>query len=321
MGAQHVKNIAEPIQAFRVRLDGKQIKHVAPSSLKHTPPWVVALVAGVTAMLFVGGAWLTPRTSAPGTVAATVPASTVGQRSLVVLPFANLSDSTEQGYLADGITDDLTTALAGIPGLFVISRDAAFTYKGKNVAPAQIAKELGVRYILEGSVRRGGNDMRLNAQLIDTQTGGHIWAERFDGQWTDVFTLQDKVVGDIADALKLRLVTGEGKAKIAGGTSNPAAYEAFLRGLELELRGTPEDIAKAVPLYEQALTLDPNFGRVDRRACLGILECNRCSDQGAGLLGKYDGQGQRVSRSRGQASLADLLPDSRRLVDPAIQVR
>ena len=260
MGAQHVKNIAEPIQAFRVRLDGKQVKHVAPSSLKHTPPWVVALVAAVTAMLFMGGAWLTPRTSAPGTVAATVPASTVGQRSLVVLPFANLSDSTEQGYLADGITEDLTTELANVPGLFVVSRNAAFSYKGKVVPPAQINKELGVRYILEGSTRRVADEMRIDAQLVDAQTGGYIWAQRFDGPWAGVFALQDKVVENVAGALKLRL-TSEGKAQIAGGTSNPAAYEAFLRGLELELRNTPEDIAKAVTFYEQALALDPNFGR------------------------------------------------------------
>ena len=256
MGEQRVKNIATPIAVYRVMLD----RGGAPAQrrrLKPTIPRWAWLIAAALLLVVASGttAWYEfVRPSLPQVVAGHVP-------SIAVLPLDNLSDDKEQGYLADGITDDLTTALAGIPGLFVISRDAAFTYKGKNVLPAQIAKELGVRYILEGSVRRGGNDMRLNAQLIDTQTGGHIWAERFDGQWTDVFTLQDKLVGAIADALKLRLVTGEGKAKIAGGTSNPAAYEAFPRGLELELRGTPEDIAKAVPLYQQALTLDPNFGR------------------------------------------------------------
>ena len=126
--------------------------------------------------------------------------------SLVVLPFANLSDDKEQGYLADGITEDLTTELARVPGLFVISRNAAFTYKGKAVPPAQIAKELGVRYILEGSTRRAGEEMRINAQLIDTKTGGHLWAERFDGAWAEVFALQDKVVASVAGALKLKLV-------------------------------------------------------------------------------------------------------------------
>ena len=256
MGAQHVKNIAEPIEAFRVRFDGKPIPRVAPVAPKRAVSWVVVLVvAGLVAMLFTGVTWLVSRRWAP-----TESAATSGQPSLVVLPFANLSDSTEQGYLADGITEDLTTELANVPGLFVVSRNAAFSYKGKAVPPAQISKELGVRYILEGSTRRVADEMRIDAQLVDAQTGGYIWAQRFDGAWAGVFALQDKVVENVAGALKLRL-TSEGKAHIAGGTSNPAAYEAFLRGLELELRNTPEDIAKAVTFYEQALALDPNFGR------------------------------------------------------------
>ena len=127
--------------------------------------------------------------------------------------------------------------------------------------PAHVARELGVRYILEGSTRRVGDEMRINAQLIDATTGGHLWAERFDGKWSEVFALQDRVVENVASALELRLVTGAGKADIAGGTADPAAYDAFLRGLELELRGTPEDIARAIPFYERALVLDPNFGR------------------------------------------------------------
>ena len=245
MGAQQLKNIAEPVQAFRVKLDGVPVKRMAPVSPKRALPWAVAAMALV---LLAGGAWLTLRAPAPEAVVATKPAVTDGKPSLVVLPFANLSDNAEQGYLADGITEDLTTALAGVPGLFVISRNAAFTYKGKAVQPAQIAKELGVRYILEGSTRRAGEDMRIDAQLIDATTGGHVWAERFDGAWSEVFALQDKVVENVASALELRLVTGEGKAEIAGGTSNPAAYDAFLRGFELELRNTPAEIAKAVTL-------------------------------------------------------------------------
>ena len=176
-----------------------------------------------------------------------------------MLPFVNLSDDKEQGYLADGITEDLTTELARVPGLFVVSRNAAFTYKGKAMQPAQIAKELGVRYIIEGSTRRVGDDMRINAQLIDSQSGGHVWAERFDGPWAEVFALQDKVVGQVAAALKLRLVSGQ--AEMAGGTKNPAAYEAYLRALQLQYSGTPEDWAKSVEGFEQALALDPEFGR------------------------------------------------------------
>ena len=178
-----------------------------------------------------------------------------------MLPFDNLSDDKEQEYLANGFTEDLTTELARVPGLFVVSRNAAFAYKDKETKPAEIVAALGVRYLLEGSIRRVGDDMRINAQLIDGSTAGHLWAERFDGQWADVFALQDKVVGNIAGALKLRLVSAQGKADFAGGTSNPAAYDAYLKGMEIyNRRNTPEEFAQAVRLFHQALELDPNFG-------------------------------------------------------------
>ncbi|HEX5078983.1 MAG TPA: tetratricopeptide repeat protein [Geminicoccaceae bacterium] len=259
MGEQRVKNIAEPVAAYRVRLDGppaRSLRLAQPSRLR------LAAVA-VATLLLAGGAvtWFT-RTPAPEAVVATGPAVAKGKPSLVVLPFANLSDDEAQGYLADGNTEDLTTELARIPGLFVISRNAAFTYKGKAVQPAQIAKELGVRYIVEGSTRRAGDDMRLNAQLIDAETGGHVWAERFDGQWGDVFALQDKLVGSIAGALKLRLLSGQGKSDTAGGTANPAAYDAYLRGREIYLRdNTPEEFAQAAAYFQTALALDPDFGQ------------------------------------------------------------
>jgi TolB-like protein/class 3 adenylate cyclase len=270
MGAQQVKNIAEPVQAFRVKLDGMPIKRIASLSPKHALVWAVAAAAIV---LLAGGAWFALRTPEPAPVAAIAPAAapvlqpavatsppvTDGKPSLVVLPFVNLSDDKEQGYLADGITEDLTTELARVPGLFVVSRNAAFTYKGKTMQPAQIAKELGVRYIIEGSTRRVGDDMRINAQLIDSQSGGHVWAERFDGPWTEVFLLQDKVVGQVAAALKLRLVSGQ--AEMAGGTRNPAAYDAYLRARQLQYSGVPEDWAKSIKGFEQALALDPEFGR------------------------------------------------------------
>jgi adenylate cyclase len=260
MGAQQVKNIAEPVQAFRVRLGGAPIKRMAPFSPKRALPWAAA-AAGV--LLLAGGAWFALRTPAPepASVSAVAmnPPVADNKPSLVVLPFANLSDDKEQGYLADGITEDLTTELARVPGLFVVSRNAAFTYKGKSMQPAQIAKELGVRYIIEGSTRRVGDDMRINAQLIDSQSGGHVWAERFDGPWAEVFALQDKVVGQVAAALKLRLVSGQ--AEMAGGTKNPAAYDAYLRALQLQYSRTPEDWAKSVEGFEQALALDPEFGR------------------------------------------------------------
>ena len=141
------------------------------------------------------------------------PAVADGKPSLVVLPFANLSDDKEQGYLADGITEDLTTELARVPGLFVISRNAAFTYKGKAMQPAQIAKELGVRYILEGSTRRVGDDMRINAQLIDAQTGGQSGPSASTASGPRSSRCRTRSSPDVAGALKLRLVTGQGKAR------------------------------------------------------------------------------------------------------------
>jgi TolB-like protein/class 3 adenylate cyclase/TPR repeat protein len=253
MGEHHVKNIAKPVVVYRAKLDGARMKRLAPAT-KSLWSWAAAIAALI---LLATSAWYALRSPA-GTGAAILMDA---KPSLAVLPFSSLSDGNEQGYLADGITEDLTTELARVPGLFVISRNATFIYKGKTVQPSQIGKELRVRYVLEGSIRRVGSDMRINAQLIDTKTGGHLWAERFDGQWADVFQLQDRVVANVAGALKLRLVTDGGKAKIAGGTDNPAAYEALLHGLELAHRGTLEDTVKAVKYYEQALSLDPNFGR------------------------------------------------------------
>ena len=212
-------------------------------------------------MLGLAAAWWRPWEPPIRPAASAANAAADARPSLVVLPFDNLSDDKEQEYLASGFTEDLTTELARVPGLFVVSRNAASAYKDKETKPAEIVAALGVRYLLEGSIRRVGDDMRINVQLIDGSTAGHLWAERFDGQWADVFALQDKVVGSIAGALKLRLVSPQGKADFAGGTSNPAAYEAYLRGMEIyNRRNTPEEFAQAVRFFHQALELDPNFG-------------------------------------------------------------
>lgn len=209
MGEQKVKNIGEPVQAYRVVLDptakGKPIR-----VYRYLRTWRVSVAAAGLVVLALGVAtalWR-PWERAIEPTASLTNAEADTRPSLVVLPFDNLSDDREQEYLANGFTEDLTTELARVPGLFVVSRNAAFAYKEKNTKPAEIAAALGVRYLLEGSIRRVGDDMRINAQLIDGSTSGHLWAERFDGRWAEVFTLQDEVVGSIAGALKLRLVSG-----------------------------------------------------------------------------------------------------------------
>jgi adenylate cyclase len=174
--------------------------------------------------------------------------------SIVVLPFVNMSGDPEQRYFADGITEDLTTDLSRIADMFVISRNSAFTYKDKPVNAKQIGRELNVRYVLEGSIRRSGNRVRANAQLIDAETDAHLWAERFDRDTDDLFALQDEVTGRIAIALNLELVGAEA----ARSADHPDALDFILRGRALSSTPpTTENYAEAIRLYERALTLDP----------------------------------------------------------------
>ena len=181
--------------------------------------------------------------------------------SIAVLPFTNMSGDPEQEYFADGMTEDLITDLSKISGLFVIARNSTFSYKGKQVKVGQIAEELGVRYILEGSVRRVGNQVRINAQLIDAISGGHLWAERYDGSLENVFELQDEVTLSIVAALVVKLTTAEQELYVQHETDNPEAYDAFLRGWAYYQLQTPDNFTKAIPFFETAIELDPNFGR------------------------------------------------------------
>ncbi|WP_274628268.1 adenylate/guanylate cyclase domain-containing protein [Arvimicrobium flavum] len=256
LGEQKVKNIPEPVRVYHVADRTTANRSVASTrNGRRRYTWLALAAVAMVGIVLTALTWrqwhLIP--SSYEQAGATQP-------SLAVLPFDTMGDSQQQAYLADGFSEDLTTALARIPGVFVVSRNAAFAYKDRTVQPTEISKKLGVRYLLEGSIRRLGDDIRINAQLIDGESAGHLWAERFDGQWSDVFTLQDTVVDRIAGALKLRLVSSQGKTGTAGGTNDPIAYEAYLRGSELEGRGTPDAIVDAEALYKQALTLDPAFG-------------------------------------------------------------
>jgi adenylate cyclase len=146
------------------------------------------------------------------------------------LPFANLSEDPQQQYFADGITEDLTTELSRLENMLVISRNSAFTYRNKSMDTRQIGRELGVRYVLEGSVRRSANRVRINTQLIDAETDAHLWAERFDGETEDLFVLQDEVTRRIAFALDLELISAEATRKI----DDPDALDCILRGRAAE---------------------------------------------------------------------------------------
>jgi len=194
--------------------------------------------------------------------------------SVVVLPFTNLSGDPDQEYFADGITDDLTTYLSGISESFVIACTTAFTYKGKAVEARQVGRELGVRYVLEGSVRRFGNHVRVNTRLIDAETDAHLWAERFDSDTSDLFTLQNEITGQIAIALDLELVAREA----ARVTEHPDALDYIFRGRAAvsNLR-SPKTYAEGISFFERALEVSP--GSVTARSWLTLTLANRVMNQ------------------------------------------
>jgi len=181
--------------------------------------------------------------------------------SIAVLPFTNMSDDPEQDYFADGMTDDLITDLSKISGLFVIARNSTFRYKGKSPDVSQLSKDLGVDYVLEGSIRRAGNQIRINAQLIDAKSGGHLWAERYDSTLTDIFALQDRVTHNVVSALAVHIPPEVRAAHARSKTDNPEAYDAFLQAWAHSSLYTPDDFIKAIPYLETCIRLDPSYAR------------------------------------------------------------
>nr|NIN01346.1 tetratricopeptide repeat protein [candidate division Zixibacteria bacterium] len=181
--------------------------------------------------------------------------------SIAVLPLTNIGGDPEQEYFADGMTDDLITDLSKISGLFVIARNSVFAYKGKTMKVEQIGRELGVRYLLEGSVRKAGDRVRINTQLIDATTGAHLWAERYDRDYQDIFALQDEVIQRIVSALLVKLTPVEEEQLARTYTDNLEAYEYYLHGLQNFHTYTPEGFAAALLMFEKAIGLDPSFAQ------------------------------------------------------------
>ena len=218
LGLKQLKNIAEPIRAYSLQVG-------PPAPAKPAEPSA-------------------PEKSAP-------------RLSIVVLPFANIGGDPEQEHFVDGITESLTTDLSRIRGALVIARNTAFTYKGKPFDVKAIGRDLNVRYVLEGSVQRGGNRMRVNVQLVDAETGSHLWAERFDKPLTDLFDMQDEIVGRLANTLSAQIAALE--ARHAEQAPNPDSLDLFFQGLSWFHRGrTPNHVAQARSFFERALAADPD---------------------------------------------------------------
>ncbi len=265
LGEHTVKNIDEPVRVYRVLMDpeaiGKVIGEKRPEPLQR----MSALAVVIVLLLLAGGLAIWKYYT--GTVSPPIEVASVEKMalplpdkpSIAVLPFVNMSDDPKQEYFSDGITEDIITDLSKISGLFVIARNSTFTYKGKPVKVQQVAEDLGVRYVLEGSVRKAGEKVRINAQLVDATTGHHLWAERFDGTFGDIFALQDRFTRKIVAALALRLTADEEKKLAFKYTDNVEAYDAYLKGRQHFITLTRDGLVKAVGYYEKAIELDPNY--------------------------------------------------------------
>jgi adenylate cyclase len=227
LGEQNVKNIARPVQVYRVLMETEA---VAQRGLEVAPQEKMAF----------------PLPDKP---------------SIAVLPFVNMSDDPKQEYFSDGMTEEIITALSKVPRLFVIARNSTFAYKGKAVMVQQVARELGVRYVLEGSVRRIEDRVRVTAQLIDAMTGNHLWAEKYDRNLKDVFAVQDELTFKVVAALQVKLTEGDQALIVAGGTINFEAYSRFLKGLEYFKRFNKEGNLLARKMGEEIIALDPNYPR------------------------------------------------------------
>jgi adenylate cyclase len=226
--------------------------------------------------------------------------------SVAVLPFENMSDDPRQSYFADGIAEDLMTNLSRVSGLFVIARNSTFAYRGTSVDVRNVARDLGVRYVIEGSVRRAADQIRINVQLIDAESGGQTWAERYDGSVSDIFALQDRVTTAVANALALQLTAGEQRDLMRHETTVPAAYEAFLHGWQLYQRATPDSFAMAIPNFEQAIEADPAYGRA--YAVLAMIYFQGYEQGWAGSLHMSAADAYR--QARGYLKIAEKYPTS-----------
>jgi TolB-like protein/class 3 adenylate cyclase len=267
LGDQALKGFDEPVHVYRVELSpGESIP--PPQRTRRQQVWSspTGLKWGVLAFALIVVAGIAYLSKPPGIqvegqsidhAALQLPE----KPSIAVMPFINMSADPSQEYFADGITEDLITDLSKIAGLFVIARNSTFAYKGSSVDLRQVAEELGVRYVLEGSVRRSGDQVRINAQLIDATSGGHVWADRYDGQLSDVFGLQDKVTSKIVATLAVTLTKGELERVGQKETDNTQAYDAFLKGWEQYLRQSPQGFRQAIALFKQAIKLDPQYSR------------------------------------------------------------
>jgi len=265
LGEQPVKNIPKPVGAYRVLMEPRVTVAEEIEKEKAVPLWRrKSILAGGFALVLVVIAaliWNSYFRPPPLEVASVekMAYQLPDKPSIAVLPFNNLSGDPEQEYFSDGLTEEIISALSKIPKLFVIARNSTFTYKGNPVKVQQVAEELGVRYVLEGSVRKAGDKIRVTAQLVDALNGHHLWAERYDRNLSDIFAVQDEITKKIITAMQVKLTEGEEVRVAAKGTNNLEAYLKYLQAKELINRLNSDSNALGKQFAEEAIALDPEY--------------------------------------------------------------
>jgi len=267
MGAHNVKNIAEPVQVYRILPEPDAFGKAVGRAWYRLRQWQkVAVAIGVAILQVLVGMgvkkYIDQAGSSPGMFSFFTEKTALplpDKPSIAVLPLENMTGDPKQEYFTDGFTEQIITSLSKIPAMFVISRNSTFTYKGKPVKVQQVSKELGVRYVLEGSVQKSGGRIRINVQLIDAISGQHVWAESYDRDLKDIFGLQDEVILKITSAMSVNLTAGEQARAWAEGTKSLEAYLKLMQGREYLLNGNRESNALARRMAEEAIALDPKY--------------------------------------------------------------
>ncbi|MGB5747946.1 MAG: adenylate/guanylate cyclase domain-containing protein [Desulfobacterales bacterium] len=266
LGEHQVKNISTPIRIYRVlSYPGAAAHRVVQAKEAVGKRWrkiAIATGAFVLAVVIVAGIWQFYQRQSKGVEPASVEKmafSLPDKPSIAVLPFDNLSGNPEDEFIADGISESIITALSKTPKMFVIARNSTFTYKGKPIKVQEVAEDLSVQYVLEGSLQKSNDQLRINAQLIDAIAGNHLWAEKYDRNMKDIFALQDDITMKIITALQVELSQGERANIIARGTENLEAYLKVLQGMQHFERGNKEGDAIAQKLAKKAILLDPGY--------------------------------------------------------------
>jgi len=315
LGAHHIQGIAEPVRAYRVvRKPGKTGRAILMnwilSHLKSRLDIAHIVISGLLVLVGIGELYnsyfrerhLPVEVASVQRMALPLP----NKPSLAVLPFDNMTGDSKQEYFSDGFTEQIITSLSKIPALFVISRNSSFTYKGKPVKVQQVSEELGVRYVLEGSLQKFSSRIRVNVQLIDAISGRHVWAQSYDRDLKDIFRLQDELILKIASALSVNLTVGEQARAWAEGTKSLEAYLKLMQGNEYLLQGNRESLALARRMAEEAIALDPRYANA-----YALLGATHMSDVWLGTSNPKQSIGKAIELTQKALTMNRSLADAR----------